>query len=299
MEEKLIMAVCGHPVLYDTAAVFYRDRNKKEEAWAMRAEVGLSDQSLSDSEGTAPAAAASASGSYGSRSWTPLTPKFHRVWIWLHSGMAADPIHFHSSQYVYFHRLRNGSVTAAERLQHIIFLWTLYFGLEDLSSGLIPSRLCAASELSFTHNSAAVNLKNGSTFSYCLLEDGRFPELLPYNGPEERDKLNEEFLDYQSMDISMPENPAMFDFESFWGNMASMKNKRAKSVPTIEEDKHEDEDETTDSPVSLPSPSIHLLFVHGASQLRSTLKAHGVPLQRPLPTHPIRKLLYYTVQNQG
>ncbi|KAK1903218.1 Light-independent protochlorophyllide reductase subunit B [Dissostichus eleginoides] len=53
----------------------------------------------------------------------------------------------------------------------------------------------------------------------------RFPELLPYNGPDERDKLSEEFLDYQSMDIAMPEDPATFDIESFWGNMASMKNK--------------------------------------------------------------------------
>ncbi|XP_028303726.1 uncharacterized protein LOC114463975 isoform X5 [Gouania willdenowi] len=64
----------------------------------------------------------------------------------------------------------------------------------------------------------------------CGVEDAfyfvdRFPELLPYNGPEERDKLIEEFLDYQSMDITMPEDPAMFDFESFWGNMASMNNK--------------------------------------------------------------------------
>ena len=33
MEEKLIIAVCGHPVLYGTAAVFYRDKIKKEEAW--------------------------------------------------------------------------------------------------------------------------------------------------------------------------------------------------------------------------------------------------------------------------
>ncbi|CAK6970780.1 transcription factor Adf-1-like [Scomber scombrus] len=42
MEEKLIVAVCGHPVLYDTTAVFYRDRYKKEEAWAkVGAEVGL------------------------------------------------------------------------------------------------------------------------------------------------------------------------------------------------------------------------------------------------------------------
>ncbi|KAK1897877.1 Zinc finger BED domain containing protein 5 [Dissostichus eleginoides] len=64
----------------------------------------------------------------------------------------------------------------------------------------------------------------------CGVEDAlyfvdRFPELLPYNGPDERDKLSEGFLDYQSMDIAMPEDPATFDIESFWGNMASMKNK--------------------------------------------------------------------------
>ena len=42
MEEKLIIAVCGHPVLYDTAAVFYRDKIKKEEAWVkVSEEVGL------------------------------------------------------------------------------------------------------------------------------------------------------------------------------------------------------------------------------------------------------------------
>lgn len=64
----------------------------------------------------------------------------------------------------------------------------------------------------------------------CDVEDAlyfvdRFPELLPYNRPEERDKLHEEFLDYQSMDIPTPSDPASFDVESFWGSMASMKNK--------------------------------------------------------------------------
>lgn len=59
--------------------------------------------------------------------------------------------------------------------------------------------------------------------AHCVLF--RFPELLPYNGPDERDKLGEEFLDYQSMDIAMPEDPATFHIENFWGNMASMKNK--------------------------------------------------------------------------
>ena len=40
-----------------------------------------------------------------------------------------------------------------------------------------------------------------------------------------RSVTNCEFLDYQSMDIAMREDPAIFDHESFWGNMASMKNK--------------------------------------------------------------------------
>ena len=30
---EIIVAVCGHPVLYDTTAVFYRDKFKKEEAF--------------------------------------------------------------------------------------------------------------------------------------------------------------------------------------------------------------------------------------------------------------------------
>ena len=59
--------------------------------------------------------------------------------------------------------------------------------------------------------------------AHCFLF--RFPELLPYNEPQELDKVSEEFLDYQSMDILMPKNPATFDFEGFWGNMASMKDK--------------------------------------------------------------------------
>ena len=42
MEEKLIVAICGHPALYDTTAVLYRDKLKKEEAWMKVAEeVGL------------------------------------------------------------------------------------------------------------------------------------------------------------------------------------------------------------------------------------------------------------------
>ncbi len=33
MEGKIIVAVCGHPALYDTGSMFYRDRAKKEQAW--------------------------------------------------------------------------------------------------------------------------------------------------------------------------------------------------------------------------------------------------------------------------
>ncbi|XP_077089916.1 uncharacterized protein LOC143741489 isoform X2 [Siphateles boraxobius] len=33
MEEKLILAVSGHPELFDSSSYFYRDRNKKDLAW--------------------------------------------------------------------------------------------------------------------------------------------------------------------------------------------------------------------------------------------------------------------------
>ncbi|XP_071316452.1 uncharacterized protein [Trachinotus anak] len=33
MEEKIIVAVCGHTELYDTSSYFYRDRTKKDNAW--------------------------------------------------------------------------------------------------------------------------------------------------------------------------------------------------------------------------------------------------------------------------
>lgn len=38
MEEKLIIAVCQHPELYDTTCLLYRDRNKEEQAWVKVAE---------------------------------------------------------------------------------------------------------------------------------------------------------------------------------------------------------------------------------------------------------------------
>lgn len=43
MEEKLIVAVCSYPVLYDQSSVQYRDRNKKDLAWrSISEEVGIS-----------------------------------------------------------------------------------------------------------------------------------------------------------------------------------------------------------------------------------------------------------------
>ncbi|XP_037835536.1 uncharacterized protein LOC108251778 [Kryptolebias marmoratus] len=63
--------------------------------------------------------------------------------------------------------------------------------------------------------------------SDCDVQDGlyfvsRFPELLPFHGPQEHDQLSEEFLDYQLMDIPMPD-PATLDIEGFWGVMSSLK----------------------------------------------------------------------------
>ncbi|TNN41807.1 Transcription factor Adf-1 [Liparis tanakae] len=45
MEDKIIVAVCGHPVLYNTTLFEYRNRNKKDEAWKRVGEaVGLPDE---------------------------------------------------------------------------------------------------------------------------------------------------------------------------------------------------------------------------------------------------------------
>ncbi|XP_049451174.1 transcription factor Adf-1-like, partial [Epinephelus fuscoguttatus] len=38
MEEKVVIAVCGYPELYDTTCLLYRDCNKKEQAWVKVAE---------------------------------------------------------------------------------------------------------------------------------------------------------------------------------------------------------------------------------------------------------------------
>ncbi|KAK1904474.1 Protein FAM200B, partial [Dissostichus eleginoides] len=64
----------------------------------------------------------------------------------------------------------------------------------------------------------------------CGVEDAlyfidRFQELLPFHGPEEQDKVCEEFLEYQLMDIPMPQDPTTFNVEEFWGSMSSIKCK--------------------------------------------------------------------------
>ncbi|XP_034092754.1 uncharacterized protein LOC117560097 [Gymnodraco acuticeps] len=64
----------------------------------------------------------------------------------------------------------------------------------------------------------------------CGVEDAlyfidRFQELLPFHGPEEQDKVCEQFLEYQLMDIPMPQDPTTFNVEEFWGSMSSIKCK--------------------------------------------------------------------------
>ncbi|XP_026129909.1 uncharacterized protein LOC113110114 isoform X2 [Carassius auratus] len=62
----------------------------------------------------------------------------------------------------------------------------------------------------------------------CGVEDAlyfvdRFQELLPFSGPEEQDK--DKFLEFQLMDIPMPQDPTTFNVEEFWGSMSSIKCK--------------------------------------------------------------------------
>ncbi|KAK0152710.1 Protein FAM200B [Merluccius polli] len=66
----------------------------------------------------------------------------------------------------------------------------------------------------------------------CAVEDALyfvdrqgFQGLLPYLDPKEQDQISEEFMDYQLMDIAIPEDPTSFDAEEFWGKMSSTKNK--------------------------------------------------------------------------
>ncbi|KAM6927121.1 uncharacterized protein PEZ65_010518 [Lycodopsis pacificus] len=51
MEDKLIVAVCGFPELYDTSSYLYRDRTKKDMAWRKVSEdVGQPDETDWSSE---------------------------------------------------------------------------------------------------------------------------------------------------------------------------------------------------------------------------------------------------------
>ncbi|KAK7907607.1 hypothetical protein WMY93_016219 [Mugilogobius chulae] len=59
----------------------------------------------------------------------------------------------------------------------------------------------------------------------CNIEDAlyfveRFPQLLPFTGPQEHDRLSEEFLDYQIM-----QDPEEVDMEHFWAEMGRRKHK--------------------------------------------------------------------------
>ncbi|KAK5610801.1 hypothetical protein CRENBAI_026175 [Crenichthys baileyi] len=43
MEDKIIVVVCAHPIIYDTSSYHYRDRNRKDLAWRrINKEVGIS-----------------------------------------------------------------------------------------------------------------------------------------------------------------------------------------------------------------------------------------------------------------
>ncbi|XP_056609306.1 uncharacterized protein LOC130426504 isoform X2 [Triplophysa dalaica] len=46
----------------------------------------------------------------------------------------------------------------------------------------------------------------------------RFQELLPFQDPKEQDQVSEEFMEYQLMDIALPQDPTVFDVEEFWGH---------------------------------------------------------------------------------
>ncbi|CAL8242182.1 unnamed protein product [Merluccius merluccius] len=62
----------------------------------------------------------------------------------------------------------------------------------------------------------------------CGVEDALYFELLPFHGPQEQDKVGDEFLEYQLMDIPMPQDPTTFNLEEFWGSMSSTKNKERR-----------------------------------------------------------------------
>ncbi|KAK5608951.1 hypothetical protein CRENBAI_017866 [Crenichthys baileyi] len=67
MKDKLIVAVCAHPIIYDTSSYHYRDRNRKDLAWRrISEEVSISetaetvhDTDMPDPDVPEPAAASS------------------------------------------------------------------------------------------------------------------------------------------------------------------------------------------------------------------------------------------------
>jgi len=68
-----------------------------------------------------------------------------------------------------------------------------------------------------------LSLSSNQSCTYVLFL--RFQELLPFHDPKEQDQVSEEFMEYQLMDIAMPQDPTVFDVEEFWGRMSSTKNK--------------------------------------------------------------------------
>ncbi|XP_051987012.1 uncharacterized protein LOC127647011 [Xyrauchen texanus] len=64
----------------------------------------------------------------------------------------------------------------------------------------------------------------------CGVEDAlyfvkRFPNLLPFHGPQEYNQLSDEFLEYQTIPIPHLQVPEEIEMESFWAEMASLKHK--------------------------------------------------------------------------
>ncbi|XP_065119841.1 uncharacterized protein [Paramisgurnus dabryanus] len=64
----------------------------------------------------------------------------------------------------------------------------------------------------------------------CSVEDAlyfveRFPNLLPYHGPQEYNFLSDEFLEYQTMPIPPLQVQGEIEMESFWAEMATRKHK--------------------------------------------------------------------------
>ena len=54
----------------------------------------------------------------------------------------------------------------------------------------------------------------------------RYPNLLPYHGPEEHDQLANEFVNYQSMPTTtLQQEDTVEQMGSFWAEMATRKHK--------------------------------------------------------------------------